>query len=225
MLLGILFEACFFGVLLYLLSQKDVSLIWPLTSLGFLITALAARMVRTRTARSAVDRRGNHRDWRRTGRPERTNKEQVCLCKFAAGRCHAGITFSKTSASRSCRKFVFFCNSSSAPIFSPAISQSPRPASTKSRFLSGLASRLKSSGKSFARRVRNHAHRHAATSPAHGANFAVIAADSISTASAPVSSRSFFFSAIVGSNPVCTKTSPASRQRRSPFVGDDVRRL
>jgi drug/metabolite transporter (DMT)-like permease len=46
MLLGILFEACFFGVLLYLLSQKDVSLIWPLTSLGFVITALAARLVR-----------------------------------------------------------------------------------------------------------------------------------------------------------------------------------
>ncbi len=45
-LLGILFEACFFGVLLYLLSQKDVSLIWPLTSLGFVITALAARLVR-----------------------------------------------------------------------------------------------------------------------------------------------------------------------------------
>jgi drug/metabolite transporter (DMT)-like permease len=45
-LLGTLLEACFFGVLLYLLSQKDVSLIWPLTSLGFVITALAARMVR-----------------------------------------------------------------------------------------------------------------------------------------------------------------------------------
>lgn len=45
-LLGVLFEACFFAVLLYLLSQKDVSLIWPLTSLGFVITALAARMVR-----------------------------------------------------------------------------------------------------------------------------------------------------------------------------------
>jgi len=28
-LLGTLLEACFFGVLLYLLSQKDVSLIWP----------------------------------------------------------------------------------------------------------------------------------------------------------------------------------------------------
>ena len=45
-LLGVLFEACFFGVLLYLLSQKDVSLVWPLTSLGFVITALAARLVR-----------------------------------------------------------------------------------------------------------------------------------------------------------------------------------
>jgi drug/metabolite transporter (DMT)-like permease len=45
-LLGVFFETCFFGVLLYLLSQRDVSLIWPLTSLGFVITALAARLVR-----------------------------------------------------------------------------------------------------------------------------------------------------------------------------------
>lgn len=45
-LLGVAFEAMFFGVLLYLLSQKDVSFIWPLTSLGFVITALAARFIR-----------------------------------------------------------------------------------------------------------------------------------------------------------------------------------
>jgi drug/metabolite transporter (DMT)-like permease len=45
-LLGVFLEACFFGVLVYLLSQKDVSLIWPLTSLGFVITALAAWLVR-----------------------------------------------------------------------------------------------------------------------------------------------------------------------------------
>ena len=44
-LLGVFFEAIFFGCLLYLLSQRDVSLIWPLTSLGFVITALAARVV------------------------------------------------------------------------------------------------------------------------------------------------------------------------------------
>jgi drug/metabolite transporter (DMT)-like permease len=44
-LLGVLFEAIFFGALLYLLSQRDVSLIWPLTSLGFIITALAAWLV------------------------------------------------------------------------------------------------------------------------------------------------------------------------------------
>jgi drug/metabolite transporter (DMT)-like permease len=42
-LLGTALEAMFFGALLYLLSQRDVSLIWPLTSLGFVITALAAR--------------------------------------------------------------------------------------------------------------------------------------------------------------------------------------
>ncbi len=45
-LLGTLFETIFFGVLLYLLSVRDVSLIWPLTALGFVLTALAARMVR-----------------------------------------------------------------------------------------------------------------------------------------------------------------------------------
>ncbi len=44
-LLGVLFETVFFGALLYLLSQRDVSLIWPLTSMGFVITALAAKFV------------------------------------------------------------------------------------------------------------------------------------------------------------------------------------
>jgi len=45
-LLGTAFAAAFFGILLYLLSQKDVSLIWPLTSLGFVITVVAARFIR-----------------------------------------------------------------------------------------------------------------------------------------------------------------------------------
>jgi uncharacterized membrane protein len=44
-LLGVALEAVFFGALLYLLSQKDVSLIWPLTALGFVITALAAKFI------------------------------------------------------------------------------------------------------------------------------------------------------------------------------------
>lgn len=43
-LLGVLMEAVFFGALLYLLSQQDVSLVWPLTSLGFVLTAIAARV-------------------------------------------------------------------------------------------------------------------------------------------------------------------------------------
>lgn len=42
-LLGVAFEAAFFGILLFLLSRADVSLVWPLTSLGFVITALAAK--------------------------------------------------------------------------------------------------------------------------------------------------------------------------------------
>jgi drug/metabolite transporter (DMT)-like permease len=44
-LLGIALEAAFFGALLYLLSIKDVSLVWPLTSLGFIVTTLAAQFV------------------------------------------------------------------------------------------------------------------------------------------------------------------------------------
>ena len=44
-LLGVLFELIFFGFLLVLLKRNDVSLVWPLTSLGFLLTALSARFL------------------------------------------------------------------------------------------------------------------------------------------------------------------------------------
>jgi drug/metabolite transporter (DMT)-like permease len=44
-LLGVLLEAIFFGALLYLLSQADVSLIWPLTSLGFVLTTISAKLI------------------------------------------------------------------------------------------------------------------------------------------------------------------------------------
>lgn len=42
-LLGVLFEAIFFGTLLYLMSQGSVSFVWPLTSLGFVLTTIAAK--------------------------------------------------------------------------------------------------------------------------------------------------------------------------------------
>jgi drug/metabolite transporter (DMT)-like permease len=42
-LLGILMEAVFFLLLLIMLKGWDVSLVWPLTSLGFVLTTLAAR--------------------------------------------------------------------------------------------------------------------------------------------------------------------------------------
>ena len=42
---GVALETVFFGALLYLLSQRDVSLIWPLTALGFVLTALAAKFI------------------------------------------------------------------------------------------------------------------------------------------------------------------------------------
>ena len=44
-LFGVLLETIFFGALVYLLSVRDVSLIWPLTSLGFVLTALAAKFI------------------------------------------------------------------------------------------------------------------------------------------------------------------------------------
>ena len=42
MVLGVALEAVFFGILLYMLSQRDVSFVWPLTSLGFIFTTLSA---------------------------------------------------------------------------------------------------------------------------------------------------------------------------------------
>jgi len=44
-LLGVLLETIFFVFLLVLLRGNDVSLIWPLTSLGFVLTALSARFI------------------------------------------------------------------------------------------------------------------------------------------------------------------------------------
>ncbi len=44
-LLGVLFEAIFFGALLVLMSKSEVSFIWPLTSLGFVLTTIAAKWV------------------------------------------------------------------------------------------------------------------------------------------------------------------------------------
>lgn len=44
-LLGVLLEAIFFGTLLLLMKAGDVSFVWPLTSLGFVLTTLAARFI------------------------------------------------------------------------------------------------------------------------------------------------------------------------------------
>lgn len=44
-LFGLFLETLFFIGLLYLLGQKDVSFIWPLTSLSFVMTTLAARFL------------------------------------------------------------------------------------------------------------------------------------------------------------------------------------
>ena len=44
-LLGTALETAFFVMLLVLLKRNDVSLIWPLTSLGFVLTALTAKFI------------------------------------------------------------------------------------------------------------------------------------------------------------------------------------
>lgn len=43
-LLGVFFEALFFACLLVLMSRADVSFVWPLTALGFVLTTLAAKL-------------------------------------------------------------------------------------------------------------------------------------------------------------------------------------
>ena len=41
-LLGVLFEALFFGCLLMLMSKSDISFLWPLTGLSFVFATFAA---------------------------------------------------------------------------------------------------------------------------------------------------------------------------------------
>jgi drug/metabolite transporter (DMT)-like permease len=43
-LLGVFFEALFFACLLVLLSRSDISFLWPLTALSFVMTTFAALM-------------------------------------------------------------------------------------------------------------------------------------------------------------------------------------
>ena len=42
-LLGVFFEAIFFGCLLVLMSKSEVSFLWPLTAMSFVLTTLAAK--------------------------------------------------------------------------------------------------------------------------------------------------------------------------------------
>jgi drug/metabolite transporter (DMT)-like permease len=44
-LLGLLLETIFFVLLQYLLGQRDVSFVWPLTAVSFVMTTLAAKFL------------------------------------------------------------------------------------------------------------------------------------------------------------------------------------
>jgi drug/metabolite transporter (DMT)-like permease len=41
---GVFFEALFFGCLLVLMAESDISFLWPLTALSFVMTTFAARL-------------------------------------------------------------------------------------------------------------------------------------------------------------------------------------
>ena len=43
-LMGIAYEAVFFAAICYLLTQRDVSLVWPLSALSFVFTGVAAKL-------------------------------------------------------------------------------------------------------------------------------------------------------------------------------------
>jgi drug/metabolite transporter (DMT)-like permease len=43
-LFGVFFEALFFGCLLVLMSESDISFLWPMTALSFVMTTFAARI-------------------------------------------------------------------------------------------------------------------------------------------------------------------------------------
>ncbi len=45
MLFGLLLETIFFILLQYLLGQRDVSFVWPLTAISFIMTTLAAQFL------------------------------------------------------------------------------------------------------------------------------------------------------------------------------------
>jgi drug/metabolite transporter (DMT)-like permease len=45
LLLGIACQTVYFAAICYLLTQRDVSLVWPLSSLSFVFTGLAAKFV------------------------------------------------------------------------------------------------------------------------------------------------------------------------------------
>ena len=44
-LVGLLLETIFFVLLQYLLGQRDVSFVWPLTAVSFVMTTLAAQFI------------------------------------------------------------------------------------------------------------------------------------------------------------------------------------
>ena len=145
-------------------AKSDVSFVWPLTAMSFVMTALAAQFLlheRVDAVRwsgvalivlgaafisySEQPRKNPRR------RPPRPNRPVI-------GESAILLRSSRRPIVLAAQAWVFFCNSINAPIF-PGDFAMAHASLPKSRFLSGLASALKSSGKSSFGRVGNHAHR------------------------------------------------------------------
>lgn len=45
LVLGVALEAGYFGCILYMMSQADVSFVWPVTALGFVLTTFFAKVL------------------------------------------------------------------------------------------------------------------------------------------------------------------------------------
>ena len=92
-LLGVFFEALFFACLLVLLAESDISFLWPLTALSFVLTTFAALMFLQRAGlRRPLGRRGVHHDRRRADQLQRARQaEAIAACRLCGLGNYAAV--------------------------------------------------------------------------------------------------------------------------------------
>ena len=161
-LLGVFFEALFFLCLLILMSKSEISFLWPLTALSFVFATFAAIWFRRTGFRHALGWRDFDHDWRRVHQlqPAREGKTraangQSCSTTRAAPaappdarqRVPTELLPAKARRQSSRRKFGFLLQFHQRSDFSRRLGDGPCQLA-EIQTLFGLASALKSSGKS-----------------------------------------------------------------------------